>query len=48
MKMKVTILSIVLVTGALLAQSDGGYVPSDPARVGATGQPQLVECYHPL
>ena len=48
MKMKLTILSIVLLAGALLAQSDGGYVPSDPARVGATGKPQLVEFYHPL
>lgn len=48
MKIKLTILSIALVTGALLAQSDGGYVPSDPARVGATGKPQLVEFYHPL
>lgn len=48
MNMKLTILSIVLLTGALVAQTDGGYVPSDPARIGATGKPQLVEFYHPL
>ena len=46
--MNLTILLMVLVSGALLAQSDGGYVPSDPARVGATGRPQLGEFYHPL
>lgn len=23
------------------------YTPSDPARVGGTGRPQLVEFYHP-
>jgi hypothetical protein len=25
-----------------------GYTPSDPARVGGTGRPQLVEFLHPL
>lgn len=24
------------------------YTPSDPARVGGTGRPQLVEFFHPL
>lgn len=24
------------------------YTPSDPARVGRTGRPQLVEFFHPL
>ena len=48
MKMKLLVLLGVLTAGALAAQTDGGYIPSDPSRIAATGRPQLVEFYHPL
>lgn len=46
----------LLATAALLMPSVGRsqtpvppdeYTPSDPARVGGTGRPQLVEFFHP-
>jgi hypothetical protein len=38
----------LLLTATLAGQPKDEYTPSDPARVGATGNPQLVEFYHPL
>lgn len=35
-------------TTAWGAQQAESYVPSDPASIGRTGRPQLVEFYHPL
>lgn len=33
--------------GQMPAPPPDGYTPSDPARVGRTGRPQLVEFFHP-
>lgn len=46
MSLKVVFVALMLFT-ALSGQHDA-YTPSDPARVGATGRPRLVEFYHPL
>lgn len=45
--MKTVVLALLLATALVTGQQDD-YVPSDPARIGATGRPQLVEFYHPL
>jgi hypothetical protein len=40
---------VLTIPGLSLAQAPADeYTPSDPARVGGTGRPQLVEFFHPL
>ncbi len=43
-------LALVLATPMISWTQGSGddYIPSDPARVGKTGRPQLVEFFHPL
>jgi hypothetical protein len=48
MHIRIMILAAMLLTTPLGAQPRDAYTPSDPARVGATDKPQLVEFYHPL
>lgn len=48
MHIRTIIFAAMLLTMPLAAQPHDAYTPSDPARVAATGKPQLVEFYHPL
>ncbi len=47
MSLKLVVVALVIFTASVYGQHDA-YTPSGPARVGATGKPQLVEFYHPL
>jgi len=48
MNVKAIVSVLVLLVAGLAAQTRDEYTPSDPARVGKTDRPQLVEFYHPL